>query len=521
MDFMIHALHAAKEAGRHDFSEVEYPADINDCEVCHTGGTPTDNFPMVASPTAALVCDGSSVGETTLTWQHTADVMIKVRSAGNPDGSVFAMGGGTGSATTGKWVTDGTFFELYDLATNELLTTVPVNATVLGCIGNTPGTFRGVAADQHTNWLDHSSRMVCGSCHTDIDFEEGVGHMKQTNDDSCHYCHKAVTGVEYDKSVKGAHLSTYKSSQLPGLLVDVLDVTNTNPGDNPTVTFSLVDKYGPVAPSSLPFFQLIIAGPNDDFSFLAVEFAVFGAVPVGDNWSYTFNTPIPADAEGSFTAGAELFEMVPVDMGGDAPTMFRHTAENPVFVFAVTDDDPVARRIVATDAQCENCHSNLQLHGTIRHGVQYCVTCHLPAATDIDEVQEGNMEESIHFKYMVHKIHRGGDLENGYVVAGHNQSIHDYSHVEYPGDLRNCDACHVSDSQQLPLPAGLLPTTTPQEWWDPMGPQSAACLSCHDTDGARAHAYTNTAFFDDIFGEACSTCHGEGKSSSVDKVHAR
>jgi hypothetical protein len=50
------------------------------------------------------------------------------------------------------------------------------------------------------------------------------------------------------------------------------------------------------------------------------------------------------------------------------------------------------------------------------------------------------------------------------VAAGHNQSIHDYSDVEYPGDLRNCDACH-------------------------------------DTDDTRAHAYTNTAFFDDLFGE--------------------
>ena len=122
---------------------------------------------------------------------------------------------------------------------------------------------------------------------------------------------------------------------------------------------------------------------------------------------------------------------------------------------------------------------------------------------------------------MIHKIHRGAELENGYVVAGHNQSVHDYGHVEYPGDLRNCDKCHVNDSQQLPLPTGVLPTTTPQEWWDPMGPQAAACLSCHDSDDARAHAFVNTAFLDDFFGESCGTCHGEGKEASVDKVHTQ
>jgi OmcA/MtrC family decaheme c-type cytochrome len=88
--------------------------------------------------------------------------------------------------------------------------------------------------------------------------------------------------------------------------------------------------------------------------------------------------------------------------------------------------------------------------------------------------------------------------------------------VEFPGDLRNCDKCHVNDSQQLPLPAGLLPTLTPAQWWDPTMPMAAACLSCHDGDDAAAHAYANTTFF----GESCATCHGEGKAFAVDKVHA-
>jgi OmcA/MtrC family decaheme c-type cytochrome len=494
-----------------------FPPDINDCKVCHTGGTPTEAFPMVATPVAALVCDASGNGKTTLSWEYTADVAIYLRNQTNPDGKLFATGNKSGSVETGKWVKDGAAFDIYDYNTMELLQTVVVNTTVLGCLGNAPGTPRGVPATQHTNWMDHPSRLVCGSCHDYIDWETGEGHsdlnLPQTSDELCSICHEA-TGREFGTSVAGAHQVVYKSAQLAGILIEIKSVTNTNPGDKPTVTFSMKTKNQGLSPADMDFFRLVIAGPNEDFSFLAEEFAT-SAVKAGDYWTYTFNTPLPADATGSFTAGAEAFEMVSIDTGG-GQTLVRETAENDVFVFAVTDDEPIARRTVVNDALCENCHSNLALHGTIRHEPQYCVTCHQPAATDIGEVQEGNEEQGIHFKYMVHKIHRGADLVNGYIVAGHNQSIHDYSHVEYPGDLRNCDACHVGNSQQVPDSAGLLPTATPQDWWDPTMPTAAACLSCHDDDSSAAHAYSNTTFF----GESCGTCHGEGKSAAVDKVHA-
>jgi hypothetical protein len=46
---------------------------------------------------------------------------------------------------------------------------------------------------------------------------------------------------------------------------------------------------------------------------------------------------------------------------------------------------------------------------------------------------------------------------------------------------------------------------------------AAACLGCHDTQPAAAHALTMTA----PFGEACAACHGSDADFSVDKVHAR
>ncbi len=119
---------------------------------------------------------------------------------------------------TGKWVGDGTNFVLVDKATGETLQTLPVNATVLGCVGNAPGTYRGKPGTQWTNWLDHPSRAVCGSCHehSDVDFENGVGHYVMADDDLCGICHQPTFVPEFSwTSVGGVHLSTYKSAQFP------------------------------------------------------------------------------------------------------------------------------------------------------------------------------------------------------------------------------------------------------------------------------------------------------------------
>jgi len=510
-DRLIHMVHSGVVKDGLDFSEVEYPAPINECGTCHTGGIPTETYPLVAEPNPARVCDQSGSGTTELTWGDVGEFEIHM---GTADGPLFTAGVGAGSAMTDKWVTDGTVFVLVDKTSGETLQTLPVNATVLGCVGNAPGSYRGKPGAQWTNWLDHPSRAVCGSCHehSDIDFENGVGHYMMTDDHLCGVCHAPTMEPEFSwTSVGGVHLSTYKSAQFPGVLFEFVGITDTAPGQTPTVTFKLGTKTGILDPNTINRLRLNISGPNTDFEYYNQE-TVSGAVLNGDVWSYTFKTPLPADAEGSYTVGVE----------GRATSVVNGSNQNePIqattLPFAVTGDLE-ARRIVVEDYNCESCHSNLVLHGGNRTNANYCVSCHMPLATDEAQVRPGNPEQTIHFKYMIHSIHRGAELQNGYVVAGFGQSIHDYSEVEYPGDLRDCAVCHVNNSYQLSsLPDNLLPTLTPQAWWSPMQPQAAACLSCHDDDSTAVHAYTNASFF----GESCVTCHGEGKEFSVDKVHAR
>ena len=261
MPLMVHKIHMGAglangyniigyRQSNHDYSEVIYPAEIIECESCHTGGTPTENFPLVASPNPVPVCDGSSVGATLLEWGDLDSFEIHMDSA---DGPLFAASSGAGSAMTGKWVGDGSVFVLVDQGSGEAIQTLEVNATGFGCVGNPPGASVGVAATDHTNWLDNPGRKACGACHDWVNWETGEGHgsgIPQENDDSCGNCHKP-TGEEFDRSVKGSHTTLYSSAAFPNPIVEFIEVTNTGPGQNPTVVFSLKGKNGPISPSAM------------------------------------------------------------------------------------------------------------------------------------------------------------------------------------------------------------------------------------------------------------------------------
>jgi hypothetical protein len=518
---LVHRVHSNNEPKLiEEGVTVHYPAEINDCQVCHTGGIPTADRPLVASPNPAASCDGSGLGMTSIEWADKGPVEIRINSA---DGRVFAKANGGGSADTGKWVNDGKGFYMVG-ADGELLAKTNANLSVFGCAGNAPfsyGNPEGTVGALHSNWMTRPSRVDCGSCHTNIDWETGEGHAagRQEDDEFCSFCHQADSGVEFDRSVKGAHTIVENSTQLDGVFVRVRSVTNTGPGQSPTVNFAVMGKNGPIDPNTMNRMRFKLSGPNEDFDFYASEDAPGKAVANGNDWSYTFATRIPSDAEGSYSLSFEA--RADGTVNGEP---VRDTAENYLFAIAVTDSEADARRMVVDDAKCESCHSNLALHGGNRHNAgQYCQVCHMPGATGETE-REGapaGQEDSIHFKYMVHKIHRGATLDNGYAVGGHV-----YDEVHFPGDLRDCETCHVDvdpnpntfrSSAWLPLPEGVLPTESPNTQITEMEPITATCLSCHDSDSAASHALANSS----EFGESCNTCHAEGRTYAVSRVHAR
>ena len=207
--------------------------------------------------------------------------------------------------------------------------------------------------------------------------------------------------------------------------------------------------------------------------------------------------------------------------------------QNVVMNFSVDGSDPTPRRTVVAVENCAGCHGtfsvDFSIHGNLRNRPEYCVICHNAKNNDFarrkPQIANGAnpMNQSIAFKHLIHKLHRGENLEHQpYIVYGFSGGA-DFGDIRFPGDLRDCGKCHTGDSQLLPLQAGVLPTNVSiinagnEQVTGTTPPIQDACLACHDADDAAAHAETNTTASG---AEACGVCHGEGAIEAVSAVHA-
>ncbi len=381
-------------------------------------------------------------------------------------------------------------------------------------------------SQQVNNWLLNPTRDTCGSCHDDIDWTTGANHKAgpQTDDSKCQGCHQPQGDTEWDASVSGAHTVPYKSAQLVYPVVTIKSVTNTAPGQNPVVAFTIADKNGKaIDPSTLAGSKgrlaVTIAGPTSDYRWYVQETADKAAYSNGVA-TYTFTGTIPSDAKGSGAAEVEGRIVTTLNPGpGGTSSTIQESWPTPVSYFAITDKAPVARRTAVDLKLCNTCHDKLQLHGSNRNTIESCVICHNPADTDAGQRTAANLPaQSIDLQFMIHRIHTGADLTSDFTIMGYGKSANNFNDVTFPGDRRDCLKCHVAGAYTVPLPATAPSAVMPRGEWDPDLPTAAACLGCHDSLSAAAHAYLNTS---SQFGEACSVCHKEGADNAVSLSHAR
>jgi len=327
------------------------------------------------------------------------------------------------------------------------------------------------------------------------------------SDQFCTQCHLPKGELDFDVSIHGAHLIPEESTSLPGVVMKILEIHNAKPGQNPLIVFAVEDKSGrPVVASKMSRLRLYIAGPASDYtSQYADNVTTADGNGYGVYW-WTMSRPLPTDATGTWTVAMEGRNDVILLEGTTKQITVRDQAKNVQMAFSV-DDSPVApRRTVVSMAKCNACHANLTFHGGGRNTIEMCVLCHNPTAADRNGV-------AIELGTMVHKIHRGAGLDRGFAIG-----THVYSEIGYPGDLRNCSACHVNNSEQLPLREGLLAVNHPADLIPNPGRTTAVCTSCHDSKAVAAHAATNT---DASLGEGCNACHSSTSQYSVSKSHAR
>jgi len=332
----------------------------------------------------------------------------------------------------------------------------------------------------------------------------------------------------------------YRSKQLKGLNASIVAVDNVGQGKKISVTFKMTNGDGSIIPpanfnatnfpgSSL---NILLGGPALDYGTGQTPPAqpfrenAVGATFNGSLGVYTFTNAIPASATGTWAVAIEARRPYAFKHSDGETENYTEGAVNPVKYIAVTGGTAVPRRQVVTLAKCNNCHDRLATtfsHGGQRIAIEECDICHNANADDSlrRTKPEQAPPESIALKRMIHRIHSGENLTQEYTVYGFGGNPTHFNEVRYPGDRKDCVQCHTNSSTyNLPLPTGQIPVITQRDYFKLQGPATAACLGCHDNIDAAAHAYLNTVTTP-FFGEACASCHGDGKDWDVVKVHAR
>ena len=403
-------------------------------------------------------------------------------------------------------------------------------------------------ARQAAAHLTRPTRTSCGSCHDDVNFDTGEGHPAgpQVNDSQCATCHIPQGELEFDASIRGAHIVPQDSTMLSGLVLELVRVEDASPGRQPVVTFTVKDDSGAAVPlSRLNNLSLVMAGPTTDYGYTRFgpdvttpgyvsEDARQASCAADGTCMYMFRRAIPGNASGSYTIGIESRRTETLFAGTTSERNVQYGAQNKVIHFSVDGTPVTPRREVVTTTQCNQCHTRITAHGENRNEVAMCVLCHNPSQTDSARrpmAQDPNDREQppqgVNFNLLIHRIHSGEHLRaegRPYVVVGFGGSHNDFSHVRYPamspagtpGDLRNCAMCHVNGSEQV-LTRMRNDVLDPQGPINPVKPITSACTGCHVSISTASHALVNTS----VLGESCDTCHGPGSEFSVARKHAQ
>jgi OmcA/MtrC family decaheme c-type cytochrome len=409
-------------------------------------------------------------------------------------------------------------------------------------------------ATQADAWLKNPTRAGCGSCHDDVNFATGAGHVNlpQVNDNQCSQCHIPQGELEYDGSIRNSHMVETEAPSRPGVNVEITKIENGVAGKAPTVTFSIKDNSGAglsMAQMTGGFNRigLVLAGPTSDYGNTSFGSDVTTKGYVSENpvptakcspdgtCIYTFTHAIPATAAGTFAIGIEARRGHTVLPGTTREKSIEYGAINKVKYFSVDGSPVQERRQVVSTAKCNGCHSFLALHGENRNQIEQCVLCHNPSETDAARravatvpADKSAPAQSVNFALMIHKIHTGekmtADFKTQYTIVGFGGSHNDFTEVRYPamtpsggvGDTAKCDMCHVNDSHSV-FPQGKNTVTDPQGLLTSVPATTSACTACHQKPSVLAHAQANT---DPKFGESCDVCHGPTADFNVNKVHA-
>ncbi|MBI2432395.1 MAG: OmcA/MtrC family decaheme c-type cytochrome [Candidatus Hydrogenedentes bacterium] len=343
---------------------------------------------------------------------------------------------------------------------------------------------------------------------------------------------RVVITVEEAGEGEGEGEGEVVPSLAPGLNVTILDVTI--PEDlRPEVLFELVDDKGNLVNSNeltTGSFLLAYLNPEPAEGESAQFISYTTRIEDPDRTPDSGDEEVQATTDSASLAGIsyngdgtysyKFAQVLPANYPADASHQlagqFRRAfvvdgelyVDNPIFRFIPNGGkQEVETREIVDLETCNTCHTQLALHGGSRREIQFCILCHQPQTTD------ANTDNTVDFKVMIHKIHRGDNLpsvEDGepYEIWGFRDTVHDYSTVAFPQDIRRCVVCH----QNAPQADAYLTT-----------PSLAACGACHDRtwfgEGDAPEGWENHVGGSQPNSSLCATCHREGGLSPISEVH--
>ena len=122
-----------------------------------TQGCTAASGALSLAPVPIQVCDGSGLGSAMLSWNSSGVTNVEVR-AGVPNGPLVASGGASGSAATGKIVTEGMVFYLQNVSNGLPLTSANTLAMAVGSL-----TTNGCSTSGNTSpiWATPAVIKVC------------------------------------------------------------------------------------------------------------------------------------------------------------------------------------------------------------------------------------------------------------------------------------------------------------------------------------------------------------------------
>ncbi|WP_394200495.1 OmcA/MtrC family decaheme c-type cytochrome [Shewanella waksmanii] len=375
---------------------------------------------------------------------------------------------------------------------------------------------------EHLNWARVPTMEACGSCHTSIDFPAGEGHPAQADNSNCVACHNADWTMsahndggndealaQFNAQITQASLAgttvnftvRLSNPQTGSVYSDSADKLNFisdlrvyanwgNSFDYATRSAKSI-KLNETSPSS---------GSNGEYSYMITDLAV----PAGSE----LDTGTLAIQGRLCAANGQLG-----DCGDESFSTVNIKSSYQFFNAEMIAD--MGRRSVVTNETCGSCHGDqaLNYHGSRNDLEQQCQLCHNPNMAADSQASNPSIATA-DYKHMIHSIHNG--------------QREGYESINYPGNIGNCAQCHAETDNggltaALPLFEGVPPLMLDNGTYT--SATTAICSDCHTSDSAKGHMTQQGGVFMGTFEDAtagtesCATCHGQGSSVDVLKVH--